>query len=225
MVDEIIVIDSYSTDKTKLVCKQFDLKFIQHKFLDFADQKNYGNSLAKHNYILNLDADERLSDELAQSIAQLKQNAVNSMFYLKRKNYFCGKWLKYGGNYPNKKLRLFDKTKARWQGKLHEKVMPLNSKTQSSILTGDIIHLAFDNLEEHKIKIKKYAFTMAGHLREKGVKSNRIKIIVKPLFLFFNMFFFKLGFLDGKLGYVYSRNSAYAKYLRYKELRRLWEEN
>jgi len=201
------------------------VQLFQNIFEDFAQQKNLGNKLARYNFILNLDADERLSPELAESISNLKKDASGSLYYINRKNYFNGKWLRFGGNYPNKKIRLFDKTKASWQRKLHEKIVPIDSRTARHYLKGDIIHLAFDSLEQHQFKIKKYACTMAKHLKEKGVKSNLLKMLIKPAFLFFNMYFLRAGFLDGKLGYLYARNSAYAKYLRYKELRNLWKRN
>ena len=123
IADEIIVVDSYSDDRTEEICSEFGVKFIQQKFKGYVDQKNDGNALASHDYILSLDADEALSEELAASISQVKENWQFDAYAMNRLTSYCGKWIRHSGWYPDRKSRLFDRRKARWTGHLvHERV-------------------------------------------------------------------------------------------------------
>ena len=109
VVDEILIVDSFSTDKTQGICEQFNVRFIQHKFEGYIEQKNYALSLATHDYILSLDGDEALSDTLKESILKVKQNWEHDGYYSNRMNNYCGQWIKHSDWYPDRKLRLFKK--------------------------------------------------------------------------------------------------------------------
>jgi glycosyltransferase involved in cell wall biosynthesis len=116
VADEIIVVDSFSTDKTKMICKKYNVVFIEQKFLGYIEQKNFALKKAKHDYIVSLDGDESLSKTLQESINKLKSNWENDGYYCNRFNNFCGQWIKHSDWYPNKKIRVFDRRKASWKG-------------------------------------------------------------------------------------------------------------
>jgi len=113
VADEIIVVDSFSTDRTAEICRKFDVNFVEHPFIDFAAQKNFGNALSQNKYILSLDADEALSDKLRESIQNWKVKGVTDALQINRLTNSCGKWIEHGGWYTDVKYRLFDKSKAR----------------------------------------------------------------------------------------------------------------
>ena len=120
VVDEIIVVDSYSTDDTEKICKEFDIRFVKKEFEDYSNSKNYGNSMAKHPFILSLDADEAISEELKESLALVKSDFKQDGYSFNRRTNYCGQWIYHCGWYPDVKLRLFRKSKAKWEGKIHE---------------------------------------------------------------------------------------------------------
>ena len=128
VVDEIVVVDSHSTDSTKSICQKFNVRFIEQKFLGYIEQKNFALDQTKFNHVVSLDGDEALSLDLQQSILNLKSNWQFDGYYANRFNNFCGQWIKYSDWYPNKKLRVFDKTKAEWTGiNPHDNVQFLGS--------------------------------------------------------------------------------------------------
>jgi len=114
IADEIVVIDSYSTDQTKTICDKYDVNFIEQSFLGYKEQKNFAVDKASYDHILSLDGDEALSDQLIESIKQLKENWKLDGYYVKRKNNYAGYWVKYSNWYPDKKLRLFVKGRGKW---------------------------------------------------------------------------------------------------------------
>ena len=116
VADEIVVVDSMSTDNTEKICKQFDVKFIHQEFLGYIEQKNYAITQATHDHIISLDGDEALSVELQESLIALKSNWKSDGYYTNRYNNFCGQWIKYSDWYPDKKLRIFKKGKGEWKG-------------------------------------------------------------------------------------------------------------
>jgi (heptosyl)LPS beta-1,4-glucosyltransferase len=116
VVDEIIVMDSFSTDYTEKICLRYSVSFIQRKWEGYAQAKNYGNSLAENDIILSIDADEALSKELQNDIIERKKSGFTGCFRVKRLNNYCGKWIKHCGWYPDKKIRVFDKKRTAWKG-------------------------------------------------------------------------------------------------------------
>ncbi len=124
VADEIIVVDSFSTDKTAGICAKFDVRFIQTNFRGYVEQKNHALSLASCPVVLSPGADEALSPELERSIHGVKENWKYDGYYFNRRNNYCGKWLRYTSRHPDRKLRLWDKTKGRWGGlNPHDKVI------------------------------------------------------------------------------------------------------
>ena len=224
VADEIVVVDSYSTDKTKQICIEIGVRFIEHQFDGHIEQKNWAIAQAKNQYVLSLDADEALTEELQNKINQLKNNWQFDGYSFNRLTNYCGKWIKHGGWYPDKKLRLWDKTKGAWGGQNpHDKVvMEDGAKTEHVKL--DILHYSFYTIEQHLKQIEYFTDISSKAAFNNGESSNSVKVIYKSTFKFFRDYFLKLGFLDGYYGFVVCKNSAYAKLLKYSKLKKLNKE-
>lgn len=226
VADEIVVVDSLSTDKTEEICNDKGADFIRHPFEGHVEQKNYAMSRANHDYILSLDADEALSEELKKSILSAKSNWGYEGYSFNRLANYCGKWIRYCGWYPDKKLRLWDRRKGRWGGvNPHDKVI-MNKNSSTSHLQGDVLHYSYHTIREHVSQMNKFSDIAAQVAHEKGRRSNLIMdILLNPLLTFMKKYFIKLGILDGYYGFVISINSAFGKFLKYIKLRELNRNN
>lgn len=223
VADEILIIDSCSTDNTELVCKKYPVTFVTHPFEGHIAQKNFAMRTATYDHILSLDADERLSDELRQSILEVKQNWENVDGYaVTRFNNYCGKWMRYSGWYE-KKIRLWDRRKAQWGGTDPHDFISIPFK-RTKKLKGVLLHYAYLTVDEHLTQYYKFAEIAARAKYKKGDRPNFvINVIFSPLFRFVRSYFFQLGFLDGYYGFVFCSVSAsltFFKYLRLYEYRR-----
>lgn len=218
VADEIVVIDSFSTDKTKEICKRLNVRFIENPFVSFGDQKRFAVAQAKNDYILSLDADEALSDEVIQSVLKVKNSWTKDAYKIKRRNYYCGKWLRFSGKYPDKKIRLFDRRKASWINRqVHETVEAENPQFVETI-SGDLLHLEYHSYFAHAKKIEQYSTLSAIYYHEKNRKSSLWHIYYRPLWAFFYSYFIRLGVLDGKQGLIFCYFNAYNTYLKYVKL-------
>lgn len=219
VADEILVVDSCSTDGTEAICKKYPVKFIRHPFEGYVAQKNYAVQQATHDYILALDADERLSDELKKSISKVKEN-WNSVdgYSVNRFNNYCGKWMHFSGWYPEKKIRLWDRRKAHWEGTdPHDFVKIDRSRTKN--LRGNLLHYAYLTLDEHLQQVYKFAEIAARAKYKKGERASFIiNVIFSPIFRFVKSFFFQLGFLDGYYGFIFCTVSASMTFFKYARL-------
>lgn len=223
IADEIIVVDSFSTDKTKAICEGYkDLTFVEHAWEGYSATKNYANSLATSDYILSLDADEVLSKELKEAIYNVKQNAEFAVYSLTRLTNYCGKWVRHCGWYPDVKNRLFRKDVARWEGDIHEQ-LSFDQSEKVGLLKGDLLHYSFHNIEQHIQTINKFSSITAESRFKKGKRTNLLNIIFKPMLKFFNLYIFKLGILDGYFGYVICINSAYSAFLKEIKLKQFYK--
>jgi len=212
--DEVIVLDSFSTDKTEEICKQFNVKFFQHKFDGHIQQKNRVISYSENDFILSLDADEVLSDKLKSEILKVKENQQFDAYYFNRLNYYCNKKIKHGGWYPDKKIRLWNKNAGKWGGINPHDTVILNEYTKKKYLAGDLLHYSFNSIEQHLNQINKFSSIKAEVSYRNNKKTNLFKILFKPTIKFLIQFIFKLGFLDGFYGFVICKNSAYAEFLK-----------
>ena len=223
VVDEIIVVDSYSTDETKSICLKHQVNFIEQEFLGYVEQKNFALTQAKYDYIVALDGDEALSEELQNSILNLKNNWKFDGYYCNRLNFFCGQWIKYSDWYPSKKLRVFDRKKANWEGdKIHENVK-LSMRTRSGNLKGDILHYTYQSYSEFNLQTEKFSSLSAQEYFEKEKKAPYWKIIWNPLWAFFKAYVLRLGFLDGLNGLVICYQTGNITFLKYIKLRELYK--
>jgi glycosyltransferase involved in cell wall biosynthesis len=225
IADEILVVDSGSTDKTTEICKIYpNLRLEQRPFTDFVDQKNYAMQLASYDYILSLDADEILSEPLRNEIRQSKENWEADAYMFNRLTSLCGTWIKHSGWYPDKILRLWDRRKGRWEGELiHEKVI-MQAGSKISPLKGVLFHNSYHNLSQYLRQIIKYAEMAAKAKYQKGEKVWCAGLILNPVFSFIKKYFLKLGFLDGYYGFIIAVLSAYGTFQKYIFLRE-WHRN
>lgn len=216
---EVIVLDSFSTDDTPSICKRYPtVHFEQRKWEGYSKSKNYAHSLTKSPFILSIDADECLSDTLIQSIKTCKLDE-SIAYSMNRLNNYCGTWVKHGGWYPDKKIRIFHKDAAYWEGDYVHETLTVKEGISTQHLSGDLLHYAFANTQAHLAKIDKYAQLHAAQLNQQGKSFNPLKLIFAPIAKFIRSYFFQLGILDGKAGFNIARYSAYAVYRKYQLLK------
>jgi glycosyltransferase involved in cell wall biosynthesis len=223
VADEIIVVDSFSTDDTKEICQKFNCRFYENKFENYSAQKNYANSLVIFDYIFSIDADEVLSEELINSINKLKtNNLITQSFQVQRLNNYCGKWIKHGGWYPDIKTRMWKNNTATWKGEIHETLV-FDTKMPAKLLKGNLLHYSYYSIDQHILQANKFSTLSAKMLYEKGKKVNFLQILLKPFWKFLRNYFFKGGFLDSYYGFVISIISAHETFLKYSKLKQLTE--
>lgn len=219
--DEIIVVDDFSTDKTvKMVDEVLKsnkmYKVFQRKLnRDFAEQRNFGMSKAKNDWILFIDADEEISEELKKEIFSLDsaQRDKNDAFYIKRRDYFWGKELKYGETKEVREkglIRLVKKGSGRWQGNVHEIYYTFKNTGK---LRAFINHYPHQDLKEFIRKVNIYSSFRAEELFRKGRRTNIFEIVAWPFGKFISSYFFNFGFLDGSQGFVYSFLMSFHSFL------------
>ncbi|NOX48128.1 MAG: glycosyltransferase family 2 protein [Chlorobi bacterium] len=225
IADEVIVVDSFSTDRTEEICKQKGGRFVQHEFEDYVKQHVFADSLATQDYILSLDADEALSEELIYSIKEIKKDFKAEAYTMNRMTNYCGQWIKHCGWYPDKKLRLYHKDAGEWSGvKIHES-FKLKEGISTMHLAGDILHYSFYTISEHIYQANKFTDLTAQAAFEKGIRAGCIKIVFSPMAKFIRDYIFNLGFLDGYNGFLICRISANATFLKYVKLKMLINQN
>jgi glycosyltransferase involved in cell wall biosynthesis len=224
IADEIVVVDSFSTDKTLEICKQFDVKIIKQEFLGYKEQKNFALKQAKYDYILSLDGDEALSETLKLSILETKKNWIYDGYYFHRLNNYCGQWIKHSDWYPDRKLRLFKKDSGSWQGLNPHDSYKLNNPKSRGKLKGNLLHWIFSSYSEHNQKIEKFSTIAAQAYYDIGKKSSIWKIIYRPTWAFFKAYVLRLGFLDGFNGLVICVQTYNVTFLKYIKLRELYKK-
>lgn len=225
IADEIVVLDSISTDKTKEICLRYPVKFIEQPFLGYIEQKNKALEFATFPHVLSLDADEALSDELKATILNVKNNWQADGYYFNRLTNFCGKWIKHTDWYPDQKLRLFDKRKGQWSGINPHDKYTLQAGCKESYVKGDILHYSFPSINHHMDVTKKFTSIMAKEGYEKGKKVTMVSLIFSPFWKFIKSYFIRLGFLDGYYGFVVCTISAYATFIKYVKIKELQDKN
>jgi glycosyltransferase involved in cell wall biosynthesis len=222
VADEIVVVDSYSTDNTAKICRSQEILFLQHAFEGHIEQKNYAVSCAAYDHILSLDADEVLSEELKQSILATKQNWQLNGYSFNRLTNYCGRWIRHSGWYPDTKLRLWDRRKGRWGGiNPHDRIV-MDDQSRISHLSGDLLHYSYHTIKDHVDTINSFSEIAAQAAFAEGVKTRLVRdIVLNPLLTFFKKYFLKLGILDGYQGFLIANHTAYGKFLKYTKLREL----
>lgn len=225
IADEIIVVDSFSTDETPQICKNYNVSFFQRKWTGYSDQKNYANSLAQFDTIFSLDADEAVDFDLEKEVLNLKTIGFTNLYMVNRLVNYCGKWIKHSTWYPDKKIRIFPKNMANWEGEFVHEELTFAKSLPEIELKGHLEHYTYYNFKEHRERADKYSYLTALKMHNNGKKANALKPYLSAFARFVSMFIIHLGFLDGYLGFKIAQISAQSNVVKYKELRRLNNEN
>jgi glycosyltransferase involved in cell wall biosynthesis len=205
--DEVVVLDSGSTDGTREVAASLGARVIQDVWHGYAAQKNLAVGYAEHDWILSLDADEELDETAQAEIRRWKESSPAAQGYrLARRTRYLGRWILHGGWYPDYKVRLFNRQQARWQGSYVHESVSVSGRVET--LRGEILHCTCDTLEEHLERIELYTDLAAAEMIEKGKTANRLERWFTPPWIFFHTYFLRLGILDGHQGYLIARMAA-----------------
>ena len=218
--DERIVVDSCSTDGTAAAATRHGARVVSREWPGYVDQKNYAASLAKNDWILSLDADERVTPALAQEIQEtLASEPARRGFEMPRVTFHLGRWIRTTDWYPDYQLRLYDRRAAEWTGRfVHEGV---TVKGAVGRLRHELQHYAYRDVAEHNDTIDHYTTLAARQMFEQGRRATTLDVVLQPAFAFFRNFILKRGFLDGSVGLTISRMNADYVRLKFEKLREL----
>jgi len=216
--DEILVVDSGSSDRTLEIAEKLGAKVIDSPWPGYAKQKNVAAERAENDWILSLDADESLSEALEAEIWHIKKNGAQFDAYtMPRLARYLGRWIKHSGWYPDRKIRLYNRTKATWKGDfVHESV-----KVEGNVghLDGNLLHFTCESLSEHIKTMDRYTTLAAEQLVGSGQKVTWGRLIFEPPWTFFNTYVLKAGFLDGVEGLAIANMAALYNFLKYAKAR------
>jgi glycosyltransferase involved in cell wall biosynthesis len=221
IADEIVVVDSFSKDRTEEICNEHGVRFIAHSFEGHIQQKNFAMQQCTGDWILSLDADEALDDTLQQSIVSALAQTDEDGFRMNRLTNYCGQWVRYCGWYPDTKLRLVRHNKASWQGVNPHDRLELSNGQKGGFLPGDILHYSYYTRQDHLKQIEYFGDIAAKALHKQGKSISMPMIYIKVMVQFVKSFVIKRGFLDGMTGWNISTLSAYATWRKYQKLRAL----
>jgi hypothetical protein len=194
------------------------VRFVQNKFIGHIEQKNFALELATHDYVLSLDADEALSLELLTEIKKVKENFLLDGYKFNRLTNYAGHWVRYCGWYPDTKLRLIKKNKAKWTGTNPHDILKMNDNLDSGFIQGDLCHYSYSSITEHITQTNKFTSIAAESAFQTGVQSSIFKIVTRPLLKFLRDYFYKRGFLDGRYGFIICFINSLSAMLKYSKL-------
>ena len=223
--DEILVVDSESTDRTRDIAQSLGARVIVNPWPGFSAQKQFAAENAANEWIFSLDSDERVSDSLRDEVVALKQAPSHADGYkIPRLSYYMGRAIRYGGWYPDLQLRLFDRRKGRWNGAVVHESVAMDPGATTAQLKADILHYSVESAEHHNQMIaERYAPLGAQRMLESGRRSSPLKAVFSSWFAFVRAYFIKLGFLDGLPGFCiayFAAHHAFMKHLMLIELTR-----
>jgi glycosyltransferase involved in cell wall biosynthesis len=218
--DEIVVVDSHSADETVAIARRYTDRVVVHDWLGHIEQKNYAASLASHDWILSLDADERVTPELAAEIgATLASEPSHGAFRIPRVTWHLGRWVRSTDWYPDYQDRLYDRRQAHWTGRyVHESLTHAASTGQ---LRGEIQHYAYRDIAEHLETIDRYTTLAARQMQEDGRRANLLQLAGHPPLAFLRNYIARGGVRDGVPGFIISSMNAYYVFLKFAKLREL----
>jgi glycosyltransferase involved in cell wall biosynthesis len=225
VADEVVVVDSGSTDGTERIARAAGAVFVLQPWLGYGPQKNFAVERTTHDWVLSLDADEALSDELRASLLRLGEGGPRADAYaMNRLNFYCGRFLRHSGWYPDRKVRLWRKGAARWTDAAVHEVAEVVPGARVERLPGDLLHYTIVDRAQHLRTIERYTTLSAERLLREGKGGHAWKRFVAPAAAFVRRYVLSAGFLDGRAGWDVCRLSAYASWLKYEKLRRLARE-
>ncbi len=222
--EEIVVVDSGSTDSTVELAARHGARVVRKEWLGFGAQKQFAVDAASHEWVLCVDADECLSSELREAIVAELKSPRGFVYAIPRRNRFLGRWLKHGEGYPDWNVRLFHREHARWGAEaVHERIVPRSPVLR---LRGDLLHDSAETLEKYLDKQNRYTSLQAESLRAAGRRANALQLVLSPLLRFIKFYLLRLGFLDGVPGLVHVTigcMNSFNKYAKLKALERASE--
>ncbi len=229
VANEILVVDSGSTDRTAEIASRYGVRVISHPWEGYARQKNFAASQAKHDWILSLDADEALSAPLRETLLRLKQEGPGDAagYAMPRAAFYQGRWIRHSGWYPDFKLRLYDRRRGRWVGDyVHEHVEASGAVKN---LPGDLEHYTCDSFEEHLRTLDRYTTLAAEEAFARGKRRSAVSLLAAmlagPPWKFFETYFLRQGFRDGFQGLVIAVMAGFYVFLKYAKLWKLGSGN
>lgn len=224
--DEILVVDSESTDRTREIAESLGAKVITQKWLGFSKQKQLAVDEAQNNWVFSLDADEIVSEELKKEILSLKNSTKDLAdgYKIPRLSFYLDRPVRHGGWYPDWQLRFFNRQKGRWKDVVIHESVEINGKIEK--LKGDLLHYSVENARHHHQMIgERYAPLAAQQMFERGRRTSQLKIATVGLTTFLQTYFLKLGFLDGLAGFSIARFAAHHAFLKHLMLWELQQKN
>lgn len=215
--DEVVVVDSGSTDGTPTLCAESGARVLHRDWTGFVDQKNFAQDAASHPWVFSLDADEVCTPELAAEARAVLGNAKDAPAYrVPRRVFFMGRWIRYTDWSPDYQLRLYRRDAGRWRGgRVHESV---SVEGPVGRLSGHLLHYTYDDLGDYIRKLESYSLLSARDMLDRGRRATRAKLLFSPLAAFVKSYVFKRGFLDGYPGMVIAGLSAASVFFRYARL-------
>jgi glycosyltransferase involved in cell wall biosynthesis len=222
--DEILVVDSCSTDDTREVAEAFGASIIERDWPGFAAQKQFAAESAQHDWVFSLDADERVTDELRADIEALRKSDENSLadgYRVARRSFYMGRWIRGGGWYPDHQLRLYRRSKGRWEGAYVHESVKMEAGSRVETLGGDLLHFSVrDAAHHHRMIGERYAPLAARQMFESGRRTTPLRIALAAPSAFTRSFILKGGFRDGLAGLAIARFAAHNAFLKHVML---WE--
>ncbi len=221
VTNDIVIVDSGSTDETVKICKQFNATVIETSWAGYGINKNKGITAAKHDWILSLDADEAIDTILQDALLQLTLTDDREIFEIRFRNFFCNKWIRFGEWGFDTHIRLFNRKKVKWNNVVVHENLVLPDDVKITRLKGNILHYTVNNLKEYEEKTDNYARMNAKKYFEAGKKSSFFKQYISPVFAFLQHYIFRLGFLDGPEGFIIAKTTAWYTFLKYRYLKEM----
>jgi glycosyltransferase involved in cell wall biosynthesis len=222
--DEVVVVDSGSTDRTREIAAKCGARVFENSWPGFAAQREVATDLATHDWIFSLDADERVSEELRASLVSLLSQSDSDLadgYLIPRRAFYMGRWIRGGGWYPDRQLRLYRKSLGRWEGAHIHESMKMNPDARIGMLKGDLLHYTVrDAAEHHRMIGERYAPLGARKMLEQGRRTSPLKIATIGPATFIRNFILKGGFRDGLAGFSIASFSAHHAFLKHLQL---WE--
>lgn len=218
--DEIVVLDTFSSDRTVELCRKFTDKVFQEKWHGYGQQKNLCASRTSHRWVLNIDADEVVSPECAQAIQkELQTGPGHPVYQFPRKNFFGGRWVRFGGWYPDKISRLYDKTKVSFkESQVHEKLDP---DDDSGVIHEPLLHYSYQGFEDYIDRQNRYSSLYAAEKMKSGWEANWTHLYLRPPWALFKNFVVRQGFREGFLGMFLALSAAFYTYLKYAKTKKI----
>ncbi len=221
--DEIVIVDSDSTDRTVEIARRYTDKVFNREFRGYKDKHEFADAQTTGDWIFWIDADERVTPQLRASIEALRQRDPATLpdgFRIARRTHYLGRWINHSGWYPDYQMRLYRKAASYWDGVSPHETARVRGRVE--ILPGEFLHYTKRNLSEHHHVLDSYTTLAAEYLYRRGKRISALELLLAPIAAFLRTYILKLGFLDGIAGLIIATFTAYSVFLKYAKV---WEQN